>query len=205
MSWRRRSCRISTELLDRERLEVSDDDAGDDAGSNAAPTDALEAFCQKGRSDLAVPLLQGWKPGWPRTCYQAELFYNGISVLQIPTRSSSWNQQGGHAAIWEQAAEPLILRARAATASVTLTNHLPAVMGWPRSSETWSYNMVATGRSGVLVLIRYVRRVGRITPQLVDYNLLKSDRAHVGLNDDSHCRAGCQQDPPLVRRRHRDQ
>ena len=176
------------ELLDRERLEVSDDDAGDDAGSNAAPTDALEAFCQKGGQTLlsrsyrveawlAKDLLPGGK-----------LFYNehfGIAdpnaIIFVESSEEAMLRSGS------KRPEPLILRARAGDCiRVTLTNHLPAVMqDGPDHPETWSYNMVPPIVSGFSFnQVRSSSRVG-LHPQLVDYNLLKSDGAHVGLNDDS--------------------
>ena len=176
------------ELLDRESLDVSDDDAGNEAGQNLAQSDALEAFCQKsGQAQLTrsyeveVWLAKDLLPG-------GKLVYNehfGIAdpnaIIFVDASEKAMLRSGS------KRPEPLILRARAGDCiRVTLTNHLPAAMqDGPEYPETWSYNMVPPIVPGFSFnQVRSSSRVG-LHPQLVDYNLLKSDGAHVGLNDDS--------------------
>ncbi len=176
------------ELLDRELLDVSDDDASDEVKQETRPTDALEAFCQKsGQAQLTRSYeVEAWlaKDLLP----VGKLVYNehfGIAdphaIVFVESSEMAKLRSGG------KRPEPLILRARAGDCiRVTLTNHLPAVMqDGPDYPETWSYNMVPPIVPGFSFnQVRSSSRVG-LHPQLVDYNLLKSDGAHVGLNDDS--------------------
>ncbi len=180
------------ELLDHELLEVVDGDPADQVNREAqqepGPSDALEAFCRTDEQKrlsrtysveawLARDLLPGGK-----------LIYNqhfGITdpnaILFVDADDISKLRSGG------LRPEPLILRARAGECiQVTLTNHLPAAMpDGPDYPGSWSYNMVPPIVAGFSFnQVRASNHVG-LHPQLVDYNLHKSDGARVGLNSDS--------------------
>ncbi|MBL8052488.1 MAG: hypothetical protein JNK03_03895 [Nitrospira sp.] len=177
------------EALDSESLEVSDENGVEQQRS---AQDALEAFCESEKQRTKTSIRE----------YQVEA---RLAKDLLPAKKLVYNKLFGiadpEAILFVQASdvpkfesdperrpEPLILRARAGQCiRVKLTNminseHYQDGKDYPK---TWSFNMVPPITPGLhFNQVRSSHRVG-LHPQLVDYNLQKSDGARVGLNDDS--------------------
>lgn len=180
------------ELLDHELLEVVDGDPADRANQESqqelGPSDALEAFCRTDEQKRLsrTYMVEAWLAR--DLLLSKKLIYNehfGITdphaILFVDASDVAGLRSGS------KRPEPLILRAKAGECiQVTLENHLPAAMpDGPEYPESWSYNMVPPIVPGFAFnQVRSSNHVG-LHPQLVDYNLHKSDGADVGLNDDS--------------------
>jgi len=178
------------ERLDRELFEVVDGDPVEEAKQEGqqGPFDALEAFCRTNEQKQLVRryTVQAWlaKDLLP----DGKLVYNehlGITdphaILFVDATDEASVRSRG------KRPEPLILRAKAGECiEVTLENHLPVTMpDGPDYPESWSYNMVPPIVPGFSFnQVRSSNHVG-LHPQLVDYNLDKSDGAEVGFNMDS--------------------
>ncbi|WP_413936006.1 copper oxidase [Nitrospira sp. BLG_1] len=185
------------EVLDSERLEVNDEDKATRSQrgfTQNAPSDALEAFC---RSEDQQGFVRNFEvEAWlaKDLLPSKKLVYNehfGIAdpeaILFVQASDVAGLRNG------TQRPEPLILRARAGDCiNVALTNRIKPenYQDGVNVPKTWSFNMVPPITPGLYFnQVRSSHRVG-LHPQLVDYNLQKSDGAHVGLNEDSTVKPG---------------